>query len=167
METLNAIFTRRSIRKYQNKPLEAEKLNTILQAAMAAPTARNMQSWEFITIQTEEGRNKIIRAHPYSMMLKTAPCAIIVCANMDRAMPFFQQDAAAAIQNILLCATDLGLGSVWLGVYPNEERTKQISAEFNLPENIIPVGITVLGYSDEEKGRENRFDQAKVHIEKW
>lgn len=167
METFNAIFARRSIRKYQNKALEAEKLTKILEAAMAAPTARNKQPWRFITVQSEEGKNRIMAAHPYSLMLKTAPCAVIVCADKAEATDFFQQDCAAAIQNMLLSATDLGLGSVWLGVYPNEERTNGICKAFNLPENIIPVGIVVLGYADETKGRENRFDAAKIHKENW
>ncbi len=167
METFNAIFARRSIRKYQNKALETEKLTKILEAAMAAPTARNKQPWRFITVQSEEGKNRIMAAHPYSLMLKTAPCAVIVCADKAEATGFFQQDCAAAIQNMLLSATDLGLGSVWLGVYPNEERTNGISKVFNLPENIIPVGIVVLGYADELKGRENRFDAAKIHKENW
>ena len=167
MELFNAIFARRSIRKYQNKALEAEKLTKILEAAMAAPTARNKQPWRFITVQSEEGKNRIMAAHPYSLMLKTAPCAVIVCADKTEATDFFQQDCAAAIQNMLLSATDLGLGSVWLGVYPNEERTNGICKAFNLPGNIIPVGIVVLGYADETKGRENRFDAAKIHKENW
>ena len=167
METLNTIFTRRSIRKYKNIPVENEKLLQILQAATAAPSARNRQPWHFITVQTQEGRNKIMSAHPYSMMLKTAPCAVIVCADTDISADFFEQDTAAAIQNMLLCATDLELGSVWLGVYPNKERTADISRVFKLPANIIPIGIVVLGYGDEQKGRENRFNPAKVHKEVW
>ena len=167
METLNTIFTRRSIRKYKNIPLEQEKLLQILQAATAAPSARNRQPWHFVTVQSQEGKDKIMAAHPYSMMLKTAPCAVIVCADTDVSADFFQQDCAAAIQNMLLCATDLGLGSVWLGVYPSKERAEAVSAAFNLPQNIIPVGIVVLGYGDEQKGRENRFNPAKVHKEVW
>ena len=167
METLNTIFTRRSIRKYKNIPLEQEKLLQILQAATAAPSARNRQPWHFVTVQSEEGKNKIMAAHPYSMMLKTAPCAVIVCADTDVSADFFQQDCAAAIQNMLLCATDLGLGSVWLGVYPSKERAEAVSAAFNLPQNIIPVGIVVLGYGDEQKGRENLFNPDKVHKENW
>jgi len=167
METLNAIFTRRSIRKYKNTPVEHEKLLQILQAGTAAPSARNRQPWHFITVQTQEGRNKIMSAHPYSMMLKTAPCAIIVCADTDISQDYFQQDCAATIQNMLVSATDLGLGSVWLGVYPSKERADAISIAFNLPQNIIPIGIVVLGYGDEQKGRENRFNPAKVHTEVW
>lgn len=167
METLNAIFTRRSIRKYKNIALEQEKLLQILQAASAAPSARNRQPWHFITVHSEEGKNKIMSVHPYSMMLKTAPCAVIVCADTDISADFFEQDSAAAIQNMLLCARDLGLGSVWLGVYPSKERTEGICAAFKLPANIVPVGIVVLGYGDEQKGRENRFNPAKVHKETW
>lgn len=167
METFNAIFARRSIRKYQNKTLEAEKLTKILEAAMSAPTARNKQPWRFITVQSEESKNKIMNAHPYSLMLRTAPCVVIVCADTNEATDFFQQDCASAIQNMLLSATDLGLGSVWLGVYPNKARAEGISKAFNLPKNIIPVGIVVLGYADETKGRENRFDAGKIHKETW
>ncbi len=167
METLETIFTRRSIRRYKNKPIEAEKLIQILKAAMSAPTARNKQSWRFVTVQTEEGKQKIMNAHPYSMMLQSAPCAVIVCADTEVSQDFFQQDCAAAIQNMLLTAKDLGLGSVWLGVYPNKERAAGIAKEFSLPSNIVPVGIVVLGYGDEEKGKEDRFDPAKIHAEHW
>ena len=167
METRETIFGRRSIRKYKNQTLEAEKLALILKAAMSAPTARNMQGWRFITVQTQEGKQKIMNAHPYSMMLQTAPCAVIVCADKQESTSLFEQDCVAAIQNMLLAAKDLGLGSVWLGVYPNKERADGIAKEFSLPENIVPVGIVVLGYGDEEKGKEDRFDPAKVHAESW
>lgn len=167
METRETIFGRRSIRKYKSQPIEAEKLTLILKAAMSAPTARNMQDWRFITVQTQEGKQRIMNAHPYSMMLQTAPCAVIVCADTQEGTPFFQQDCAASIQNMLLTAKDLGLGSVWLGVYPNKERAEGIAKEFSLPEHIVPVGIVVLGYGDEEKGKEDRFDPSKVHAEHW
>lgn len=168
METLEAIFSRRSIRKYiADKPVEQDKIKTILRAAMAAPTARNIQDWEFFVVDTLEGKKKIMQAHPYASMLNTAPCAIIVCANKKRSENcegYFEQSCAAALQNILLAATDLGLGSVWLGVYPRKEVRDALHKIFAMPADIIPVGIAVLGYADETKPKEDRYDIKKVHF---
>lgn len=171
METLKAIFKRRSIRRYENKPLEREKLETILKAAMSSPTARNVQDWEFLVVESPAGRAKIMDNHPYAQMLDTAPVAVIVCSNLARervaAPGYFGVNCAAAIQTMMISATDMGLGSVWLGVYPREERILAIKKAFNLPEDIVPVGIVVLGYGAESKEPEDRYDEGKVHFEQW
>lgn len=171
MEALEAIFKRRSIRKYDpQRPLEEGKLKTILRAAMSAPTARNIQDWEFFVVNTPEGKQKIMQVHPYSLMLKTAPCAIIVCANKERSKNwegYFEESCAAALQNILIAATGLGLGSVWLGVYPREEVRTALHETFEMPANIMPVGIAVIGYAAEIRPEEDRYDTQKVHFNSW
>lgn len=170
METAEAIFKRRSVRKYvPGGKLTDTQIEQLLRAAMAAPTARNTQEWEFLVIQKPEGMDKIISAHPYAMMLKTAAAAIIVCADKNKEFRpgFGVVDGAAAIQNILLAATDMGLGSVWLGMYPVEERMQAINKAFNLPDNVFPVGIVSLGVPDEVPPAADRYDPAKVHYEEW
>ena len=169
MNTLEAIYKRRSIRKFKNQSIAEQDLNTLLKAAMMAPTARNCQEWEFILIKKRETLEKIMQAHPHAQMLSTADCALIVCADTKREyMPgYWTGDCGAATQNILLAATELGIGSVWLGVYPNEERMNAISKVVNLPEHVLPLNVIALGYPDEEKDEVNRFDQKKVHLETW
>ena len=170
MDTLTSIFKRRSIRKFTAQPVEKEKLDTILKAAMAAPTAKNMQDWEFLVVTSEEGKKKLGFAHPTGAIAVNAPLSIVVCSNLEReqiAPGYFPQDCAAAVQNMLLAAHALGLGSVWMGVYPRPDRVSNIKAAFDLPANIEPVALVVFGYPAEEKADQNRYDSAKVHIEQW
>lgn len=170
MDTLTSIFTRRSIRKFTAQPVEKEKLDTILQAAMAAPTAKNMQDWEFLVVTSKEGLKKIADAHPTGVIAANAPLSIVVCSNLERekiAPGYFAQDCAAAIQNMLLAAHALGLGAVWMGVYPRVDRVSNLKAAFNLPDNIQPVAVVVFGYAAEQKPEQNRYDATKVHLEEW
>ncbi len=169
MYTLQAIEKRRSIRQFQDKTISAQDINTLLKAAMLAPTARNCQEWEFVVIKDRIVLNALKEAHPHAQMLSTADCAIAVCADTKREWEsgYWMGDCAAATQNILLAATDMGIGSVWLGVYPNEERMKKIAEVLRLPENIKPFNIIALGYPAEEKGDVDRFDPKKVHYERW
>lgn len=169
MKTLESIFKRRSIRKYTDKPISEEQLTALLRAAMAAPTARNCQEWEFIVVRSQDTLKKIMTIHPYAQMLKDADCAIIVCGNLERehASGYWIADCGAATQNILLAATDMGLGAVWLGVFPNEERILGLRKLFKLPDNIMPLNVISLGYPAEQPDEVDRFDPAKVHYEQW
>lgn len=167
MDALEVIFTRRSIRKYTSEAVAAEDLKTILEAGMNAPSANNRQSWHFIVVDEREKLNAIMDVHPYSQMLAEAPNAIIVCGDTDVAARYWQQDCSAATQNILLTAKALGLGTVWLGVYPTAERTSEISQLFELPDNIKPLGIIALGHPAEDKGRVERYKEEKVHRNVW
>lgn len=170
MDTLTAIFKRRSIRKFTAQPVEKEKLDIILKAAMAAPTAKNMQDWEFLVVTSADGKRKLAAAHPTGHIAANAPLSIIVCSNLDReklAPGYFAQDCAAAIQNMLLAAHAQGLGAVWMGVYPRPDRVSNIKAAFALPPQIEPVAIVVFGYPAEEKQDQNRYDTTKVHFENW
>ncbi len=169
MDTIKAIETRRSIRKYKTDPLSEEQIEILLKSAMKAPSAGNGQPWEFIIVKSQEGRNKIAQIHPYAQMVKDAPLCIIVCANpsISKYPNFWQQDCAAAIQNILLAAHAMGLGTVWTGIYPEEARTKDFKENFNLPENIIPMAGIVVGYPDQYVPPIDRYDSSRIHIEKY
>jgi nitroreductase len=169
MDTLAAINKRRSIRKFTDKAIPEADLKILLKAAMMAPTGRNIQEWEFLVIRDKQTLAKITEIHPYAKMLLEAPAAIIVCANMDKenAESFWVGDCGAASQNILLAATELGIGSVWLGVQNNKERFEGIKKLFNLPANIMPFNIIALGYAAETKESMDRYDESKVHYEKW
>ena len=169
MKVLEAIFKRRSVRRYTNQAIRAEDITQLLQAAMAAPTARNCQEWEFVVVRDKAMFQKIMAVHPYAKMLAQADCAIVVCGNTKREMApnYWPADCGAATQNILLAATALGIGSVWLGVYPNAERMAAVSRLLNLPQHIKPLNIISLGMPDEKLAEVNRFDPAKIHYELW
>jgi nitroreductase len=167
MDALEVIFTRRSIRKYTDEPVTEEHIKTLLEAGMNAPSANNRQPWHFIVVDERERLNAIMEVHPYSSMLEQAPLGIIVCGDITRSERSWQQDCAAATENILLTARALGLGSVWLGVYPKEDRTEGITRLFQLPEHIRPLSVIAIGHPAEEKGRVERYDPAKVHQNQW
>ena len=169
MQLMDAVLKRRSIRQFTDRPIAQDDLNTLLRAAMMAPTARNCQEWEFVVVRNKETFKKMMHVHPYAKMLEQADCAIIVCGNTQRehAPGYWMADCSAATQNILLAATSLGIGSVWLGVYPNEERMKGLAALLGLPDYVKPLNIIALGYPAEKKEEVDRFDPAKIHTEKW
>ncbi len=166
---MEIIFKRKSIRNYSNKKVEGEKIEKILRAAMQAPTAGNQQEWEFIVVDDKEVLHSLANVSPYSTFLKNAPLAIIVLGNKNRMIypENWEQDLGAACQNILLEATYLNLGSVWLGVAPLVERMNFIKNLFSLPENLIPFSIIGIGYPAKEiNSNNNRFDLTKVHFNK-
>lgn len=160
---LDLFIRRRSIRSYQDRSVEKEKLDTILKAAFAAPSTCNNQPWEMVVI-TEKSIMDEVRAQ-FSFANYNAPCAIVVCANTHlcrniKGMYIF--DCSAAMQNILLCATALDLGSLWVGVY-GEHAIKKISNVVGLPEHVVPCGIAYIGYANEVKEPRVQFNDKRVY----
>ncbi len=169
MDVLEAIFTRRSIRKYTDKPVGEDPVQTLLRAGMQAPSAHNAQPWDFIVLTDRKILKCIQSFHPYSKMLKKAALAILVCGNtaLENSSAYVNQDCAAATQNILLAAHGLGLGAVWLGIYPREERVAGMRQLLKIPEAIIPVSLISLGYPEEAKEKTDRFRPERVHFNGW
>lgn len=168
---MDAIFNRRSLRKYKDRPVENEKVDKLLRAAMQAPSAGNQQPWEFIVVQEKDSLKKLSEMSPYSNFIADAPVAFVLLANEER-MKFpenWQQDMGAATENILLHAVEQELGAVWLGVAPLEDRVNYLIEIFDLPQNIKPFAVISIGYPAE--GQENkfidRFDKTRVHYEKY
>jgi Nitroreductase len=166
---MNAVFGRRSIRKYTDQKITMEQIDRLLRAAFAAPSAGNRQSWQFIVIDDRDILNSITKVHPHSQMLNEAALAIVVCGDTSVELypGYFAQDCSAAVENILITATDMGLGSVWLGVYPRTDRVQDITELFKLPEGIVPFSIISLGYPAEKKEPSDRYDENKIHYNKW
>ncbi len=166
---MNSIFTRRSIRRYKEQDISGELIEKIIKAGMAAPSAGDEQPWQFIVIKDKNILNEIHKFHPYSLMLREANCAIVVCGDLslERMEGFWVQDCSAAAQNMLLMANELGLGSVWLGVYPVEDRVKSLKGLLELPESVIPLTVLPLGYPAERKKPAERFDSTRIHTNKW
>ncbi len=169
MELTNAIFTRRSIRQYTSEPVSEETIEGLLRAAMAAPSAGNAQTWEFVTVTDSIVRGKLAAIHPGAAMIAQAPVAIVVCGAPAREkMPgFWPQDCSAATQNLLLAAHAGGLGAVWVGVYPIEELVQVVREAVGAPPEIVPMTVVALGHPAESLPPEDRFDAAKVHLGRW
>lgn len=169
MDVINAILTRRSIRKFTGQVVSEEQLNLLLKAGFQAPSAHNNQPWHFVIVKEKAKLEEIASSHPYAKMLPQAGCGIIVCGDVNKEprVGFLTEDCSAAIQNMLLSAHGIGLGAVWCGIYPDTERTAVISKLLNLPKSVIPVGLVVVGYPNENKKAQDRFDSTKIHYEIW
>jgi len=168
MDAMEAIFTRRSIRKYTKDPVPESLVNELLKAAMAAPSARNEQPWHFVVVSDHKILDEIPKFHPFSKMLPDAALAILICGDTaPLSDTYWIQDCSAAIENTLIAARALGLGAVWLGIYPLETRYKQVQKLLNIPEKVIPLGLISIGYPAEEKPPANRFNASRVHYNKW
>ena len=169
METMKAILSRRSIRRYTEEPVSRDLIEELLKAAMNAPSAGDEQPWHFIVIDRRPILDKLADIHPHEKMLKQAPAAIIVCGDesMEKFKDFWVQDCSAASENMLLAAHALGLGAVWLGIYPAEKIVLEIRELLNIPSNIIPFSIISIGYPAEEKESKERFDASRIHSNTW
>ncbi|MDR2550428.1 MAG: nitroreductase family protein [Desulfobulbus sp.] len=169
MELSEAIATRRSIRRYQEAPVADEHIRTIIEAAMLAPSAGNQQPWHFVVITDRGQLGRIPDFHPYSDMVRTAPAAILICGD-PAGCPwpdFWVQDCSAAAQNALLAARDLGLGTVWVGVYPIEERMAGFRQLLAIPEQVLPFALIPVGWPAGSFSAVNRSKPERVHRERW
>lgn len=165
------IMTRTSIRQYKDQPVEQEKIDVMLKAAMAAPSALNLQPWHFIVITDKKTIDLLSGKQP-----TYAPLLIAMCGDTDKTtMPdgkgklpdFWVQDVSAATQNLLLAAHALGLGAVWTGVYPVMERTAEVANVLNCPSNIVPVAVVRIGYPDESPEPKNKFKEENISYNKF
>lgn len=166
-ELIRAIFARRSIRKYTAEFVSEKNVRTMLKAAMAAPSASNRKPWHFIVVTDRQILDNLARAHPYGKMLLKAPLCVTVCGDKTVSPRYWVQDCSAATENLLLAATALGLGAVWLGVHPREERVNPIRKVLNIPENIVPLNLISIGHPAEEKEPRTQYDELRVHLERW
>lgn len=167
---MKEIITRRSTRKYERKPVSDDQIQQLLKAAMYAPSAGNEQPWHFVVVRDRKMLDEITRHHPYAQMLKQAPLAIVPCCDTGTVKyegMFWVQGISAAIQNILLQAEHLGLGTCWCGVYPRQELVDKISKILHLPPDIIPVAVVAAGYPGEKVEMPERFIPERIHYDKW
>ncbi len=169
MEALNCIMTRRSVRKYKPGRIPESKVRKILEAAMNAPSARNRQPWQFVVVRQRETLLKLTDVHPYAQMLREADMAVVVCGDLrdSQNKDYWIQDCSAATQNALLAAHALGLGAVWLGVYPRRDRVSGVQRLLHLPQDVVPLAIISLGLPGERPEKVVRYDSHKVHQEQW
>lgn len=166
---MKEIFSRASVRKFKDIKIEEVKIEKLLRAAMAAPSAGNQQPWEFIVIENKQTLEKLAGMSPYSKFLAEAPLAIIILANKDK-MKYpenWQQDLGAATQNMLIEAVHLELGAVWLGVAPLEDRMKYIKDMFQLDNSLEVYAVVPFGYPTVVPKAQDRYDMTKVHFEQY
>jgi nitroreductase len=169
MESLEALKTRRSIRKYTDNKIPEDLIKELINYAMYSPSAFDYQPWHFIVIDKKEIFDKILTAAAHAEMIKEASHAVILCGDrkLEENIGLLIQDISAATQNLLLAAHTYGLGAVWVGIYPFEEIVNGIKDVFNLPDNIIPVSMAVIGYPAETPEQPERYKKERVHINKW
>ena len=163
------ILRRRSIRAYTSEPVTHEHVEALLRAGMAAPSAGNQQPWQFVVIRDKGLLSAITEVHPYSKMLPFAQIAILVCGDprSGKWPQYWDQDCAAATENMLIAAEQLGLGSVWLGVHPLTERVEGVRALLGIPDSIVPFSLLPVGWPAERKEPADRYDAARVHTDRW
>lgn len=169
METLHAIHTRRSIRRFRPEPVSATVVEDMLAAAMMAPSAGNEQPWQFLVITDRDRLDAVAAAHPYASMAAHAPLAILVCGDLslEKYAGFWVQDCSAAMQNLLLAAHAKGLGAVWTGIYPVNDRVTKFRSLFGLPHHVVPLGLAVIGHADQQPESISRFRPDRVHHNSW
>jgi len=166
-QAVQLILSRRSIRKYSDEPVAASDVQVLLEAAMAAPSAADIKPWHFVVITDRQKLDKLADAHPYGKMLFRAPLCISVCGDTTMSADYWVQDCSAATENLLLAATALGLGAVWLGVHPDSERVAAVRRILDIPESVIPLNLVSIGHRAEEKSARTQFDGTRVHREGW
>lgn len=170
METLNAIKTRRSIRRYRKEKIPDDMLKELLKAGMSGPTGGNNKPWHFIIINDPEILREISSVHSGASFALNAPLTILVCGDMEKYQDIPQKyqdvwimDCSIAAQNILLAAHDKGLGAVWTSVYPVEERVDGLKDLLKLPKNFMPLVLIVMGHPADQLPALDRYDESKVH----
>lgn len=170
-QKLDCIFSRRSIRKYEDREVPEQMIQDLLEAGMAAPSAVAKDPWHFIVLTKREMLDKLADILTHGQMLRQATAAFVVCGDITQAHgeleSYMLQDCSAAVENILIAANILGLGTCWLGVHPRPERMEGIRNLFQLPENIIPMCGIAIGWPKDRPAARTRFNPDKIHREHW
>ena len=168
---IDGIFARRSVRAYQRKPIDEDTVRTMLEAAMAAPSAVAKDPWRFVVVRDRVVLTEISKGLPNGGMLASAPLGFVICGDQDAAhdhqLSYLLQDCSAAIENLLLAAQSLELGAVWLGVHPRQDRVNHIREVLGLPQSILPISCVAVGYPAESKEPRTRYREEYVHWERW
>lgn len=166
---MNLIFKRHSVRRFTDEKVSDEKINNLLKAGMQAPSAGNQQAWEFIVVDKPEDKRAISEMHQFAKPARNASHLIVTLGNLNNCKYYqmIEQDLGACNENILLQATHEGLGAVWLGFHPIEDRTLRLKEFLNIPDFCIPFSVICVGYPAVEGEVKLRYDESKVHIDRY
>jgi nitroreductase len=163
----DAILARRSIRKYTDEPVSEEHITAMLEAAMSAPSGMNLKPWHFVVVSERERLDRLGATTKSWGMLKEAPLAVVVCGDPAISEKYWDQDSIAALENLLIAVSMLGLGGVWLGCHPNPERVGPVREILGIPEPVVPIAVLSIGHPAEEKEPRTQYDGERVHRNRW
>ena len=166
MELKEVLLKRRSVRKFTEEPVSEEMIEELLHAAMSGPSACNRKPWEFYVVTNKEKLEELKGASKFTKM--SSPLTIVICGNLMRALPmqlasYWIQDCSAAIENILLRVTDLGLGAVWCGLHPQKGAEERVREMLDIPKTQVPLGLVIIGHPAEEPEARDQYEEARVH----
>lgn len=164
---IDAILARRSIRKYTDEPVSEEHITAMLEAAMSAPSGMNLKPWHFVVVSERERLDRLGATTKSWGMLKEAPLAVVVCGDPGISEKYWDQDSIAALENLLIAVSMLGLGGVWLGCHPNPERVGPVREILGIPEPVVPIAVLSIGHPAEEKEPRTQYDEERVHRNGW
>jgi len=166
VDLINLIKRRRSIRKYTSEPVTEAEVRQLLEAAMAAPSANNSQPWHFVVVRDEATKARLAQTHPWSGMIADAALAIVVCGD-TRQSRHWVEDTSAATENLLLAATALDLGAVWIGIHPDAEREAYVRKVLGIPADIGVLCLIAVGHPAEHKPPRQNYNEARIHHDRW
>ena len=169
------IASRKSVRSYTEEAVSDAEIETLLRAAMAAPSAMNVQPWSFVVVNGRESLDALSEKLPYAKMLTTAPLAIVVCGDAviegrdgnKSENGSWMLDCSAATENLLLAAEAMGLGAVWTGAYPVPDRVAAVKEALGLPEEVMPLNVIAIGHPAGEDQPKDKWNPAKIHYGRW
>jgi nitroreductase len=169
MDALEAIFTRRSLRSYEDRPVPGPVLREALAAAMSAPSAGNAQPWHFVVVEDRALLGELVRKFHPKGDLGCPAAGVVVCGDPaeEKFKGFWPQDCSAAAENLLLAAHALGLGAVWVAVHPLAEREGVLREALGIPSHVVPLAFVPIGWPAESKPREDRYRESRVHRGRW
>lgn len=172
MDALKAILGRKSVRRFSDRPVEKEDLVTLVRAAMSAPSAMDTRPWAFVVVTDRDKLKSLAAGLPYAAMAAEAAAAVVVCGVLSRCRPespadYWVQDCSAATENLLVAAEALGLGAVWTGVHPRQERVELVRRVLGLPEDVVPLNLIPVGYPGDDAVSKDKFDGTAVHWDGW
>lgn len=161
---MDSIYHRVSIRRFQDRPVEKEKTEAILRAAMQAPSAANQQPWEFYVVTNREKIRELAMSHPYARAAQYAPAVIVPVYRRDCMLPMYAQiDLAIAVENMWLETDAQGLGGVWMGIAPLAERMEAVEKILDIPEHLRAYALFPYGYPAEDRTQQDRWDESRIH----
>jgi nitroreductase len=164
---IEALFARRSVREFTGDEVDTADIRALLEAGMAAPSARGLDPWRFVVVTDRRTLDRLAVVHPYAKMLKHAGACIAVCGDRAVAPDFWVQDCSAATENILVAASMLGLGTCWLGVHPRAERERSLKEVLRVPDEVGMLCLVAVGKPKRVPEPRTRYDEANVHQETW
>ena len=166
-DILDVMYARQSIREFSDELVDDEQIEAMLKAAMAAPSAQDLRPWHFVAVRKRKTLDQLAKVHKYAYMLEEAPLAIVVCGDTKVSERYWVEDTCVATQNILLAATALGLGGVWISLYPKKKHQRVVRDLLDIPEQIGVLCMVALGHPSETKKKKAKYNPKRIHQEEW